>query len=227
MSYKIHSIFRTIQGEGFHAGKRAIFVRFTACNVWDGDPAHRERDAEAHSLCARICDTEFRGSDTKLHGGLYTDPAEVVDIARCLWNGVEGGERLVVFTGGEPCLQLNDDLVRAFYKAGFYTAVETNGTRPIPRNLNWVSMSPKLPMPIHNVERQIDELKLLSIYLPELKTLQARLLPKSTFKWIQPVDMGPGNEQQSRDEMRRALEFVDKNPDWRMGFQHHKAWGVL
>ncbi len=134
MKYKIKEIFYTLQGEGAMAGRPAVFCRFSGCNLWSG----REED-RSKAVC-QFCDTDFWGMDGTL-GGSYTS-SELAAIVNSQWPG-EVGRKYVVCTGGEPLLQLNDELIAALQAYGFEVAVETNGTIPLPELLDWVCMSPK------------------------------------------------------------------------------------
>lgn len=223
--YVVHSMFLTVQGEGLHAGRRAVFIRLSGCNVWTGREEDRKRDAENHSGCAAICDTQFRGVNPSKDGGRYTRET-LVQMALALW-GADPSERFVVFTGGEPSLQLDAALVQEFRSRGFYTAVETNGSGPIPANIHWVTLSPKFPVPIQR--RHYDEMKLLSIFLtnPTYRNWAAQI--SATFRWVQPTEVirdDYGIEPKNTAEMKRALEFVMNTPGWRMGLQQHKTWAV-
>jgi len=218
--YVVHSAFLTVQGEGLHAGKRAVFVRLSGCNVWTGLEQHRERDAAVHSACAAICDTEFKGTDPSKNGGVYTKE-DLVDLAGRLW-GSYPGEAMVVFTGGEPTLQLDAELVTEFRLRNFYVAVETNGTGVVPSNVHWIAISPKFPMPIK--PGRYDEVKLLSIFLSEGYYVNLATMIPATFHWVQPVDHR--DEDKNRLEMMKASQFVMNTPGWRLGLQAHKLWGV-
>lgn len=234
-NYSIHSAFLTHQGEGMHFGKRAVFIRFSGCNVWSGHDYNRERDAERNSACAKICDTEFVGFDFEQLGGSY-EANGVALLARALW-GSQAGEAFCVLTGGEPSLQVDHELVAALKQSGFYVAIETNGTKPVPQSVNWIALAPKFPMQIHESYSgvRIDEVKLLSIFLDNpLYVDIARKIPAG-HRWVQPVDMLKANKADGDPdsvvmdndvEVRRAVAFCLKNPDFRLGIQAHKVWNV-
>lgn len=135
MSYAVKELYLTVQGEGGQAGRAAVFCRFAGCNLWSG----REVD-RAEAVC-RFCDTDFVGINGP-GGGRYQAGA-LVAAAQARWTGPEGQPKLVVFTGGEPTLQLDGALVAAFRSSGWETAVETNGTLPAPEELDWICVSPK------------------------------------------------------------------------------------
>lgn len=235
--YFVHSAFLTFQGEGLHAGKRAVFIRFSGCNVWNGVEKDRERDANRNSECALICDTEFKGQDPTKLGGVYTC-AQLVALAIGLWGASSTeSEPMVVFTGGEPTLQVDSELVRALRARNFYTAIETNGSNLVPKNISWVTISPKFPMEL--LQQSCDEVKLLSIFLDNPEYVEAARRLEATFRWVQPVDMtkkcllqhpdadcAEAIRVANRHEMQKCLQFAMKTPGWRMGNQAHKFWGI-
>jgi organic radical activating enzyme len=215
--YVVHSVFLTIQGEGEHTGKRSVFVRFSGCNVWDGQEKNRKRDAERNSRCALWCDTEFYGCDENNGGGSY-DAQSLVNFVVEMWGARHtAGEHVrVVFTGGEPSLQLDDALVFAFSKRDCHLAVETNGTKELPKGLDWVTLSPKPPMSV--VRQRYDEVKVLyPLYDPIIWEEHADL------RWVQPLDYEPKGQALSSLE---CIDFVLKNPRWNLSHQLHKAIGL-
>ena len=147
MSYAVKEIFLTLQGEGFHAGRVAVFCRFAGCNLWSG----REED-RAEAVC-RFCDTDFVRADA----GKFDRPEALAAAIAALWPA--GERRFVVFTGGEPLLQLDGPLIEAMHRAGFEIAVETNGTIAAPPGIDWLCVSPKAGS--EWIQRQGDELKLV------------------------------------------------------------------
>jgi 7-carboxy-7-deazaguanine synthase len=198
--YTVHSIFHTIQGEGVHMGKPAVFVRFSGCNLWSGKEADRQ-----DAIC-KFCDTEF------VSGQKY----ERGELVKKIQGYPEG---IVVFTGGEPSLQLDAELVRELQSRGRYVAIETNGTRVIPSMLDWVCVSPKADTEI--VVEQADELKLV---FPQerLPPWLAAAKVKSKNKWLSPMD---GENLQKNIEL--AVNFVKLDSRWRLNIQAHKIWGIL
>src|SRR5215471_9641329 len=138
MSYTVKEIFYTLQGEGANTGRPAVFCRFTGCNLWTG----REQD-RATALC-NFCDTDFVGTDGP-GGANFSSPGDLADSARNLWPTPpsKGTKRFVVFTGGEPLLQLDEPLIDAFHQRGFEIAIETNGSRLPPKGIDWICVSPK------------------------------------------------------------------------------------
>lgn len=207
MSYAVKEIFLTLQGEGMQAGRRAVFLRFTGCNLWSG----REQDRAA-AQC-RFCDTDFVGTDGD-NGGRY-DAESLAGRVRELWR--EGERPLVVVTGGEPMLQLDDVLVEALHSAGFEIAAETNGTLPATAGVDWICVSPKAGTEV--VQRSGDELKLV--------WPQDGIDPETLLDWdfrhflIQPLD-GP----ERKESMSAAIAYVMAHPRWRLGLQAHKLIGL-
>ncbi|MDT9599847.1 7-carboxy-7-deazaguanine synthase [Sphingosinicella rhizophila] len=207
MSYSVKEMFVTLQGEGAQAGRRALFVRFSGCNLWTGRERHR-----ATADC-RFCDTDFVGTDG-LNGGRY-DCAELVANMVGLWG--EGESRFAVMTGGEPLLQIDAPLLKAVRDAGFEIAVETNGTIAAPDGIDWICVSPKAGTRI--VQRSGNELKLV--------WPQNGIDPDGLLDWrfdhflIQPMDCVEGDAARAA-----AIDFVMANPRWRLSLQTHKLLGL-
>ena len=207
MSYAVKELFLTLQGEGMQAGRRAVFLRLSGCNLWSG----RERD-RAQAQCS-FCDTDFVGTDGA-NGGRY-EAAGLARRAKELW--AEGDRPLVVVTGGEPMLQLDSALIDALHDAGFEIAVETNGTLPAPPGLDWICVSPKAGTEI--VQRSGNELKLV--------WPQAGLDPESLLEWrfdhflIQPLDCADAAAARAA-----AIAYVMAHPRWRLSLQTHKLLGL-
>ena len=151
VTYTVKEIFLTVQGEGGQAGRPAVFLRFSGCNLWSG----REQDRAA-AVCS-FCDTNFVGVGPD--GGKFASPKALADRVASLWRGGKGGPRLVVCTGGEPLLQLDPPLIAALHARGFEIAVETNGTIAAPDGLDWICVSPKADAPVLQTTGQ--ELKLV------------------------------------------------------------------
>lgn len=208
MIYSIKEIYLTLQGEGYHAGRSAVFCRFAGCNLWSG----REQDRPT-AIC-RFCDTEFIGTDGE-GGGQFEKAEELAETLSALWSGA--GQPFVVCTGGEPLLQLDLPLLRALHAEGFEVAVETNGTIPIPEGVNWVCVSPKANTEV--VVRSGNELKLV---YP-----QDALSPEMVNDWdfdhfyLQPMD-GPVRN----DNCLGAVDYCMTHPQWKLSTQIHKLIGI-
>ncbi len=206
--YKIKEIYYTLQGEGAHTGRPAVFLRFTGCNLWSG----REED-RSEAIC-QFCDTEFVGMDG-VEGGKYTalQLAEKVD---SLWPKT-ADHKYVVCTGGEPLLQLNGTLIEAFHQKKFSVAIETNGTIPLPEGLDWVCMSPKANTKI--VVTTGNELKLV-VQQTGIKPGDFEHLRFEHF-YLQPMD-GP----QVNEHTQWASEYCLAHPKWKLSVQTHKVLGI-
>ena len=209
MTYSVKEIFYTLQGEGGQAGRAAVFLRFAGCNLWSG------REEDRASATCRFCDTDFVGTDGQGGGKFATPEALAAAVARA-WKG-QGGRPLVVCTGGEPLLQLDEPAIAALHAAGFEIAVETNGTQAAPPGLDWICVSPKAGAPL--VQRQGDELKLVYPQ-PDAMPGQFEALDFRHF-FLQPMD-GPLREQHTRAAVAHCLA----HPRWRLSVQMHKAVGI-
>ncbi|MEO6378008.1 MAG: 7-carboxy-7-deazaguanine synthase [Caulobacteraceae bacterium] len=210
MSYAVKELFLTLQGEGGQAGRAAVFCRFAGCNLWSG----REQD-RAEAVC-NFCDTDFVGMDGP-GGGRFDTPATLASAARALWQGPTGSPALVVFTGGEPMLQLDTPLIDAFKAAGFEIAVETNGALPAPAGLDWVCVSPKADAPLAQTTGQ--ELKLV---FPQPGVDPARFEGLAFERFLlQPMD-GPARAANTE----AAIAYCLAHPKWRLSVQTHKILGL-
>ena len=208
MSYAVKEIFLTLQGEGMQAGRRAVFLRLSGCNLWTG----REQDRAAADCT--FCDTDFVGMDG-VNGGRFAAADLLADKVGALWS--EGDNRLVVITGGEPLLQLDSALIDALHARGFEIAVESNGTIAAPPGIDWLCVSPKADNPL--VQRSGNELKLV---WPQDGIDPAELLALDFEHFlIQPKDCA------ARDEaLSAAIDYVMKHPRWRLSLQTHKLLGL-
>ncbi len=208
--YSVKEIYYTLQGEGAQAGRPAVFCRFAGCNLWSG----REEDRAA-ATC-KFCDTDFVGTDGP-DGGKFANAEELARACRATWKGNSGTPPFVVLTGGEPMLQVDDPLIDALHAAGFEIAIETNGTLPVPRSIDWICVSPKEGAPL--VQRSGDELKLVHP--------QAGLGPEDLgdldFRHflLQPMD-GPAQEANTVS----AVDYCLAHPKWRLSVQTHKLLGL-
>ena len=209
MTYSVKELFKTLQGEGAQAGRAAVFCRFAGCNLWSG----REED-RAEAVC-RFCDTDFVGTDGA-GGGKFQDAATLAEAIARTWNG-PAGRRYVVFTGGEPLLQLDPALIAAVHAQGFEIAVETNGTLEPPPGIDWVCVSPKADAPF--VLKGGNELKLV---FPQdgIDPAGLQALNFDHF-WVQPMD-GPARAANTE----AAVAFCLANPIWRLSLQTHKVIGI-
>jgi 7-carboxy-7-deazaguanine synthase (Cx14CxxC type) len=208
MSYSIKEIFYTLQGEGANTGRPAVFCRFTGCNLWSG---HEETRASA--VC-QFCDTDFVGTNG-VGGGRFDSAAEVARSVRANWPARPSSlvRPLVVCTGGEPLLQLDDELVAAFHEAGFEVAIETNGTRLAPKGVDWICVSPKAGAEL--VLRAGHELKLI---FPQ-RGAEPELYEQLDFQYffLQPMD---GSAREHNTQL--ALQYCLQHPQWRLSLQTHK-----
>ena len=209
MTYSVKEIFYTLQGEGHQAGRAAVFCRFAGCNLWSGQEADR-----ANAVC-RFCDTEFVGTNGP-GGGRFDTPTDLADAIAAAWHG-DVTTRFVVFTGGEPLLQLDDALLAAVHARGFSCAVETNGTRAAPSGVDWVCVSPKAGAPLALTEG--DELKLV---FPQVGLDPAGLMGLDfDHFWLQPMDGAARVEN-----TQAAVAYCLAHPRWRLSLQTHKVIGI-
>lgn len=215
--YTVKELFPTLQGEGAHAGRAAVFCRFAGCNLWSG----REED-RATAIC-QFCDTDFVGSDGS-GGGKFETALSLANAIEASWRSTSAGpqQRYVVFTGGEPLLQLDDELISALHQKGFEVAIETNGTIKVPKGIDWVCVSPKAGSEL--IVLQADELKLV---VPQnnhqqLEKLMARFEGMDyRNRFLQPMD---GPSLKSNTEL--AVSLCQKRPLWRLSLQSHKLIGI-
>jgi 7-carboxy-7-deazaguanine synthase len=207
--YAVKEIFYTLQGEGANAGRPAVFCRFAGCNLWTG------READRATAICQFCDTDFVGVGPD--GGKFATAAELANAVKSRWPDPDRGTPLVVCTGGEPLLQLDDAAVDALHTAGFEIAVETNGTQMPPAGLDWICVSPKAGS--EWVLRQGNELKLVfpqSAFDPsELEQLGFEQF------FLQPMD-GPNVVENTR----AAVAYCLAHPKWRLSIQTHKLLGI-
>ncbi|HSI61094.1 MAG TPA: 7-carboxy-7-deazaguanine synthase [Ideonella sp.] len=210
MTYAVKEIYYTLQGEGGQAGRAAVFCRFAGCNLWSG----REQDRAA-AVC-QFCDTDFIGTDGP--GGSKFGSAEALAAAVLgHWPAGVRGRPLVVCTGGEPLLQLDEALIEALHAAGFEVAVETNGTQPAPAGLDWICVSPKAGAAL--VLRAGSELKLVFPQPGAMPELFTELAFQHFF--LQPMD---GLAQ--RRNTQAAVAYCLAHPQWRLSIQTHKVIGI-
>ncbi|MDQ3207417.1 MAG: 7-carboxy-7-deazaguanine synthase [Gemmatimonadota bacterium] len=210
MTYAVKEIYYTLQGEGAHTGRAAVFCRFAGCNLWTG----RERD-RADATC-QFCDTDFVGTDGP-GGGSFSTPGALAEAVSAAWPANERGKRFVVCTGGEPLLQLDAPLLQELHAGGFAVAIETNGTLPPVEGLDWLCVSPKAGSTL--VIQSGDELKLV---FPQ-EGAEPERFERLDFRhfFLQPMD---GPERQANTEA--ALRYCLAHPRWRLSLQTHKLLGI-
>ena len=210
MTYTVKEIYYTLQGEGGQAGRAAVFCRFAGCNLWTG----REQD-RATATC-QFCDTDFVGTNGP-GGGKFGDAQSLAAAVAALWPAGVPGRPLVVCTGGEPLLQLDEALVQALHGVGFEVAVETNGTQRAPAGLDWICVSPKAGAEL--VLKQGTELKLVYPQPGALPEQFAQLDFRHFF--LQPMDGLAGQRN-----TRLAIDYCLAHPQWRLSVQTHKVVGI-
>lgn len=211
MTYTAREIYYTLQGEGGQTGRAAVFLRFAGCNLWSG------READRSSAVCRFCDTEFVGTGGP-GGGKFASAEELAAAVAERWPAA-AGRPLVVCTGGEPLLQLDDAAILALHDRGFEIAVETNGTLAAPAGIDWLTVSPKGNAML--VQRSGDELKL--VYPQEEREAAPENFTELDFRhfFLQPLD------NDDRDEnTRRCVKYCLAHPNWRLSLQTHKIIGI-
>ena len=208
MTYAVKEIFYTLQGEGAHAGRPAVFLRFSGCNLWTGLERDREKGPGG---CSRWCDTDFVG------GSKFRTAEDLFAAVSGHWPQGGGGEPFVVCTGGEPLLQLDEPLVRLFNDAGWVVAVETNGTVDPPQGKLWLTVSPKADSELRVLKG--NELKLV---FPQVGAEPSRF-ERLEFEhfFLQPMDSASKAEN-----TRQALEYCLAHPQWRLSLQTHKILDI-
>jgi 7-carboxy-7-deazaguanine synthase (Cx14CxxC type) len=200
VTYSIKEIFYTLQGEGAHAGRPAVFCRFSGCNLWTG------RESDRASAVCQFCDTDFVGTDGE-RGGKFKDPAALAAEIDGLWPATHQASKYVVFTGGEP------PLIEAMHARGFTIAIETNGTLPVPEGVDWICVSPKMGATL--VVGKGHEIK---VVIPQAgQDLAAyEQLDFDNF-YVQPMD-----GLLAAQNTRLAIETCRRNPKWKLSIQTHK-----
>ena len=206
MAYSVKEIFYTLQGEGNHAGRPAVFCRFAGCNLWNGVEASR-----ASAVC-QFCDTDFVGTDG-VGGGKFSDAQTLANRINQLWPASYPDHKYVVFTGGEPLLQLDAVLIDAMHKVGFEIAIETNGTLAVPEGVDWVCVSPKMGAEL--VVRQGNEIKVV-IPQPGQPLSEYELLAFDHY-FVQAMD-GP----LQKENLQLAIAYCKAHPQWKLSVQTHK-----
>ncbi len=209
MTYAVKEMFYSLQGEGRHAGRPAVFCRFTGCNLWSG----REHD-RATAAC-NFCDTDFVGVDGD-GGGRFKDTRSLAKAIDKMWGG-DGDGLFVVLTGGEPLLQVGDELVSALHDLGFEIALETNGSLAAPSGIDWITVSPKGATLL--AQTAGDELKLV---FPQANVDPASFESLAFNHFLlQPLD-GPDRESNTA----AAIAYCLRHPRWHLSLQTHKLLGI-
>jgi 7-carboxy-7-deazaguanine synthase len=211
MAYAVKEIVFTLQGEGRQAGRPAVFCRFAGCNLWTG------READRKIAVCQFCDTDFVGTDGP-GGGKFATADALADAVAAGWPAADSrGPRLVVCTGGEPTLQLDDALIAALHARDFEIAVESNGTVKMPAGVDWICISPKAATTL--VQTAGDELKLV---FPQPGAEPERFVDLDFRHFLlQPMD-GPVQDA----NMRVALAYCLAHPRWSLSLQTHKLLGI-
>ncbi len=209
MTYTVKEIFLTLQGEGGQAGKAAVFCRFAGCNLWTG------REQDRHKAVCTFCDTDFVGTDGE-NGGKFATADDLAAAVEAQWTGGPD-DRLVVCTGGEPFLQLDEAAISALHARGFQIACESNGTIEAPAGIDWICISPKADAPV--VQTSGQELKLV---FPQDKAMPERFAELDFERfYLQPMD-GPDRDRNTQ----LAVAYCLSHPQWRLSVQTHKYLGL-
>jgi 7-carboxy-7-deazaguanine synthase len=219
MAYSVKEMFYTLQGEGTHAGRPAVFCRFAGCNLWSG------READRATAVCQFCDTDFVGTDG-LGGGKFDTPQALATRIASFWpdtpDGVKG-RRFVVLTGGEPLLQVDAGLIDALHAQGFEIAVETNGTIAAPAGLDWICVSPKAGSTL--VQTSGHELK---VVVPQAGFEVADLLAFEAMDFgqlrVQAMDVAMSGARHK--SMEWAVQWCLDHPRWLLSVQTHKTLGI-
>ena len=210
MTYSVKEMFYTLQGEGTHAGRPAVFCRFAGCNLWTG------REEDRSSAICQFCDTDFVGTDGT-HGGKFDSATALAQAIASFWPSADAAHRFVVLTGGEPLLQVDEALVQALHALGLEIAVESNGTVLPPAGIDWLCISPKAGS--QRVVNQGQELKLV---YPQVgaEPAQFESLQFEHF-YLQPMD-GP----HAAANTAAAVAYCQAHPRWKLSLQTHKLIGI-
>lgn len=215
MTYSVREIYYTLQGEGAQAGRAAVFLRFTGCNLWSGREDQRHKGPGG---CATWCDTQFVGTDGP-GGGKFDTTESLANSVEAHWPTTDTKNRLVVCTGGEPLLQLDSALIDALHRRNFAVAVESNGTLEPPAGIDWLTISPKAHAPLRVT--QGSELKLVYPQVePEMQPHNFTALGFSHF-FLQPLDSADRAQNTAA-----ALNYCRSHPQWRLSLQQHKLLNI-
>lgn len=207
--YKVKEIYYTIQGEGFHTGRAAVFCRFAGCNLWSG------READRDNAICKFCDTDFWGTDGK-NGGKY-EAEELAKKIISLWPDDSKEKLFVVCTGGEPALQIDNKLIEKFHQHDFEIAIETNGTIVLAEGIDWICVSPKANTSI--IVTSGDELKL--VYPQSENNPDQFKHLNFTHFYLQPLD-----DAYKTENTNLTIDYCLSNPAWKLSIQTHKLLGI-
>ncbi len=207
--YSIKEIYYTLQGEGFHTGRAAIFLRFSGCNLWSG------LEKDRHKAICKFCDTDFWGTDG-IQGGKY-DAQSLAQKCKSLWPSDSSGDPMIVCTGGEPLLQLDSALIKSLHEVGFYITIESNGTIEVPKGIDWVCISPKTDAEL--VVQSGDELKL--VYPQKGQDISSYEKLNFTYFSLQPLD-----DKDQDKHIQACITLCQTKPMWRLSLQTHKMIGI-
>jgi len=212
MAYAVKEIFYSLQGEGAHAGRPAIFCRFTGCNLWSGQEKHR-----TDAVC-QFCDTDFVGTDGD-GGGSFKNALALAKAVVNYWPDsiTDVIHPYVICTGGEPLLQLDNDLIEAFHNEGVEVAIETNGTLPVPEGVDWVCVSPKAGSTV--VVEEGDEIKL--VYPQEGHQPSDFIHLNFDHFFLQPMF-----DEDENKHVKETIEYCLTHPRWSLSLQSHKFLGL-
>lgn len=211
MSYSVKEVYYTLQGEGHHAGRAAVFCRFSGCNLWNG----KEKD-KAKSSCW-FCDTDFVGTDG-IEGGKYIAEDLAAKISS-LWPKQDEQRPFVVFTGGEPLLQLDEALIKACKSFNIEIAIESNGTIQAPQGIDWITISPKPKSEL--VQTKGNELKLAFPH-----EINPELVKGYNFEHFYLSPINTNCSEKNKEHLKLAMKFCKENPKWKLTQQYHKIWGI-
>ncbi len=212
MSYAVKEIFYSLQGEGREAGRPAIFIRFMGCNLWSG----REEDRLTSGTICHFCDTDLR-APAKESGGIFADAGELAQKALKLWPQSAGTKPYIIFTGGEPLLQLDEALCQACHAAGATVACETNGTIATTLPIDWLTVSPKAGAKL----KQTSGSELKAVYPQEGLDLEKLATLSFKYFFLQPCD-----NIKYKSNLASAVAYCEEHPEWRLSIQLHKVVGV-
>ena len=210
MTYSVKEIYYTLQGEGAHAGRAAVFLRFAGCNLWSG----LERD-RSEATC-RFCDTDFVGTDGP-GGGKFADAEALAQAVAAEWPKGGAGKPYVVCTGGEPLLQLDEAAIAALHRKGFEIGIETNGTLLPPPGIDWICVSPKA-----DADQKLTRGNELKLIYPQAGAPPERYAGQDFQNFfLQPMD----NENRAANT-EGATQYCLAHPQWRLSLQTHKLIGI-